>query len=143
MRPAAGLALSALAPILRRLPGVRSVDVEHRAALRFTPNDPALSAAETAPGTPAGTTVAWWVPRIGLPAAWDVARGDGATVAVIDTGADSGHPDLQGKIAEGDRQRRHHRPRPADERRERPRHARRLARLRRGRQRRWAASAPA
>ena len=99
VRPLAGIALSALAPILRRLPGVRSVDVERRAALRLTPNDPALSAAETAPGTPAGTTVAWWVPRIGLPAAWDVTRGDGATVAVIDTGADSGHPDLQGKIA--------------------------------------------
>jgi serine protease len=100
VRPA-GVAASVLAPILRRLPGVRRVEVEHRATLRFTPNDPALSAPETAGGTPSGTTVAWWVPRIGLPAAWDVARGDGATVAVIDTGADGGHPDLQGKIAEG------------------------------------------
>jgi serine protease len=98
VRPLAGVAASALAPILRRLPGVRSVEVEHRAQLRFTPNDPALSAAE--PSAAAGTTVAWWVPRIGLPAAWDVARGDGATVAVIDTGVDSGHPDLQGKIAD-------------------------------------------
>ncbi|MEA2195299.1 MAG: serine protease, partial [Solirubrobacteraceae bacterium] len=75
--------------------------VERRATLRFAPNDPALSTPETAPGTPTGTNVAWWVPRIGLPAAWDVARGDGAVVAVIDTGADGGHPDLQGKIAEG------------------------------------------
>ena len=100
VRPAGGMALSVLAPVLRRLPGVRSVDVERRATLRLAPNDPALSAPETAAGTPPGTTVAWWVPRIGLPAAWDVARGDGATVAVIDTGADSGHPDLQGKIAE-------------------------------------------
>ena len=100
VRPAAGLALSALAPVLRRLPGVRSVEVERRATLRLTPNDPALSAPENAAGAPSGTTVAWWVPRIGLPAAWDVARGDGATVAVIDTGVDGGHPDLQGKIAE-------------------------------------------
>ena len=100
VRPAAGIALSVLAAVLRRQAGVRSVEVERRATLRFTPNDPALSAPEPAPGTPAGTTVAWWVPRIGLPAAWDVARGDGATVAVIDTGVDSGQPDLQGKIAE-------------------------------------------
>ena len=100
VRPVAGLALGALAATLRRLPGVRDVDVEHRATLRLIPNDPAISAPETAAGTPAGTPVAWWVPRIGLPAAWDVAKGDGATVAVIDTGADGGHPDLQGKIAE-------------------------------------------
>jgi subtilisin family serine protease len=101
VRPAAGVAASVLAPLLRRLPGVRAVEVEHRATLRFTPNDPALSAAEPAPGTPSGTPIAWWVPRIGLPAAWEVARGDGATVAVIDTGVDGGHPDLQRKIAEG------------------------------------------
>ena len=101
VRPAAGLALSTLAPVLRRLPGVRSVEVERRATLRYTPNDPALSAPEVTPGTPSGTTVAWWVQRIGLPAAWDIARGDGATVAVIDTGVDGGHPDLQTKIAEG------------------------------------------
>ena len=101
VRPAAGLALSALAPVLRRLPGVRAVEVERRATLRLMPNDPALTAPETTPGTPSGTTVAWWVPRIGLPAAWDVARGDGAMVAVIDTGVDGGHPDLQSKIAEG------------------------------------------
>ena len=100
VRPAAGLAASVLAPVLRRLPGVRNVAVEHRATLRFTPNDPALTTDETAAGTPAGTPVAWWVPRIGLPAAWDVARGEGATVAVIDTGVDGGHPDLQGKIAD-------------------------------------------
>ncbi len=100
VRPATGIAAPVLAVALRRLPGVRSVEVERRAELRLTPNDPALSAPETAGGTPPGTTVAWWVPRIGLPAAWDVARGDGATVAVIDTGADGGHPDLQGKIAE-------------------------------------------
>lgn len=100
VRPVAGVALAALAPILRRQPGVRSVEVEHRAKLRFTPNDPALSTPETTPGTPAGTPLAWWVARTGLPAAWDVTRGDGAKVAVIDTGLDGGHPDLQGKVAD-------------------------------------------
>jgi serine protease len=100
VRPAGGLALSALAAVLRRLPGVRLVEVERRHALRFLPNDPALTAPESSPGTPPGTPLQWWVPRIGLPAAWDATRGDDALVAVIDTGVDGGHPDLAGKIAE-------------------------------------------
>jgi subtilisin family serine protease len=100
VRPQAGTTLHALAGELRRRPGVRSVEVEHRHQLRFVPNDPALTAPELSPGTPPGTTVEWWIPRLGLPAAWDITRGTGATVAVIDTGIDSGHPDLSGKIAQ-------------------------------------------
>ena len=100
VRPIGSVGLSALARVLRRVRGVRSVDIERRASLRFAPNDPALTAPEPAIGTPSGTPIAWWVSRLGLPAAWDVTRGDGATVAVIDTGADGGHPDLQGKIAD-------------------------------------------
>jgi serine protease len=100
VRPTSGRSLSALARVLRRQPGVGAVDVERRHTLRFLPNDPALTAPEVSLGTPPGTPLAWWVARTGLPAAWDVARGDGALVAVIDTGADSGHPDLSGKIAE-------------------------------------------
>ncbi|HVF79833.1 MAG TPA: S8 family serine peptidase [Solirubrobacteraceae bacterium] len=101
VRPTGTLALSALAALLRRQPGVRTVEAERRHMLRFTPNDPALSATEVSPGTPPGTTLAWWVARTGLPAAWDASRGDDALVAVIDTGIDGGHPDLNGKIAEG------------------------------------------
>jgi subtilisin family serine protease len=100
VRPQAGTALHALAGELRRRAGVRSVEVEHRHQLRFVPNDPALTAPELSPGTPPGTTVEWWIPRLGLPAAWDITRGAGATVAVIDTGIDAGHPDLSGKIAQ-------------------------------------------
>lgn len=100
VRPTGGGSAVALAATLRRKPGVRAVEVERRHALRFVPNDPALTAPEVSPGTPAGTTLSWWVPRLGLPAAWDVTRGDGATVAVIDTGVDAGHPDLAGKIVQ-------------------------------------------
>ncbi len=98
VRPTGAVGLSALASILRRIPGVHSVDVEHRVSLRFAPNDPALTTNDPTPGTPSGTPISWWITRSGLPAAWDVTKGDGATVAVIDTGADSGHPELQGKI---------------------------------------------
>jgi subtilisin family serine protease len=100
VRPIAGRAASAVARALRRSPGVAHVEREHRHELRLVPDDPALTTLETAPGTPAGTPLEWWVARSGLPAAWDIERGAGATVAVIDTGVDSGHPDLAGKIAE-------------------------------------------
>jgi subtilisin family serine protease len=100
VRPVGGLALSVLARTLRRQPGVRSVEVEHRHTLRFVPDDPALTAPEVSSGTPAGTPLQWWAGPIGLPAAWDATRGGDALVAVIDTGVDGAHPDLAGKIAE-------------------------------------------
>lgn len=93
-RPAAGRRVRALAQRLRRDPAVRSVAAERRGRPRFVPDDPALSDAETAPGTPAGTPVQWWAQRVGLPAAWDVSRGDEALVAVVDTGVAGEHPEL-------------------------------------------------
>jgi subtilisin family serine protease len=99
VRPTVGTSAHALAQRLRRLAGVARVEVEHRHELRLVPNDPGLSVPETAPGTPAGTLTQWWIPRLGMPAAWDITRGTGATVAVIDTGIDAAHPDLAGKIA--------------------------------------------
>jgi subtilisin family serine protease len=54
---------------------------------------------ETASGTPAGTPLQWWALRENLPQAWRITHGDGALVAVIDSGVDSSQPDLAGKIA--------------------------------------------
>jgi serine protease len=98
VRPIPGVTLTALGRLLRGRAGVRSVQVEHRHELRFEPNDPALVAPEAFPGTSPGVPRQWWISRLGLPAAWDITRGVGATVAVIDTGVDSGHPELAGKI---------------------------------------------
>jgi subtilisin family serine protease len=98
VRPTAGASLRALARRLRADPRVRAVSVEHRATLRKVPNDPALAAPETAPGTPPNTPVEWWPQREGFPQAWDITTGANSLVGVIDTGADANHPDLAGKI---------------------------------------------
>jgi subtilisin family serine protease len=90
--------LHALAVRLRADPRVARVELEHRARPRLNANDPALSTAETAPGTPAGTPVEWWAARSNFPVAWDVSTGQGATVAVIDTGAETTHPELADRV---------------------------------------------
>ena len=98
VRPRKGAGLHALAVRLRADPRVARVEVEHRARLRFDPNDPALTTPETATGTAAGTMVEWWAARSGFPLAWDVSTGQGATVAVIDTGAETSHPELADRV---------------------------------------------
>ncbi len=84
---------------LRRDPAVKSVSVEYRREFRRSPNDPGLGGQE--PGAPGGTPRQWWLARQAFPAAWDVTTGQGATVGMIDSGIDAGHPELGGKIASG------------------------------------------
>src|SRR5690606_14061719 len=38
----------------------------------------------------------WGLVKIGAPAAWSIATGDGIVIAIVDSGIDPGHPDLQG-----------------------------------------------
>jgi subtilisin family serine protease len=78
---------------LRRDPDVVQVVEEARAVPRSLPSDPVLR--DHDPAAPAGVTQAWWAPKLRLPQAWDVANGRGTTVAVIDTGFDLTHPQLQ------------------------------------------------
>jgi len=100
LRPPAGVGFAAFARALRAATaGIRAIQLERRAQPRLVPNDPALSAPETASGTPPGTTVEWWPSREDFFRAWDISQGNGAVVALIDTGVDAAHPEFAGKIA--------------------------------------------
>jgi subtilisin family serine protease len=98
LRPRGGDGLHALAVRLRATRACMRVEVEHRARPRLEPNDPALVTPETALGTAPNTPVEWWAARSDFPAAWDVSTGAGATVAVIDTGAETSHPELADRV---------------------------------------------
>ena len=90
------------APALARLRSddrVRAAQLEQRSTLRYLPSDPALLAAEPDGGAPDGAALQWSLERQGFPRAWSMTRGGGAVVAVLDTGIDGAHPDLQQKIA--------------------------------------------
>ena len=44
---------------------------------------------------------AWHLATINAPVAWDSSLGSGVTVAILDTGLDASHPDLQGQLVPG------------------------------------------
>src|SRR5947207_12852412 len=56
-------------------------------------------------GSPAGAdsirNQQWYLSALGTPAAQAVVRGDGVTVAVIDTGVAANQPDLAGSVLDG------------------------------------------
>lgn len=80
--------LAGIESALRRSNLFSSVERDHLVHIAEIPNDP-LYAAQ------------WHLPRAGVPAAWQISSGAGVTVAVVDTGVEAGHPDLQGQVLPG------------------------------------------
>jgi len=79
----------ALLASLRADPAVEWAEPDHRLYMTAAlPDDPAASQQ-------------WALPKIQAPAAWEVARGTGVQVAVLDTGVDLRHDDLAGQVVAG------------------------------------------
>ena len=54
----------------------------------FTPNDPLLEKA-------------WHLQTLKMPVAWDITRGEGVLIAVLDSGINPAHEDLAGQVLPG------------------------------------------
>jgi serine protease len=78
---------------LRRDPDVVEVEPERQATVRGVPNDPVMH--DQDPTSPIGITAGWWARQMRLPEAWSLVSGAKATIAVIDTGFDVAHPQLE------------------------------------------------
>lgn len=66
------------------------------APVPVVPATPGVFAARATPG------FSWCLEMIGMTPTYDVATGDGVTLAVLDTGLDLTHPDFLDRVAEGD-----------------------------------------
>jgi serine protease len=92
-----GRSFRGLAAVLGRDRGVRRVEREAQHQPRLLPADPALTQPD--PSATSGTPYQWYLLREGFPSAWDLSRGAGVRVGVIDSGVDLSHPELGGKVA--------------------------------------------
>ncbi|HKB03013.1 MAG TPA: S8 family serine peptidase [Gemmataceae bacterium] len=86
-RLAPGKSVSAALKAARANPFVQYAEPNYLLHAATTPNDPKYTD---------GTL--WGMNKIAMPAAWDVSTGGSTLVAVIDTGVDYNHPDLQANI---------------------------------------------
>ena len=78
----------AVAKALARNPHVKFAEVDRIVSASATTNDPILSQE-------------WQISRIGASTAWTTSTGAGIVVAVLDSGVQSNHPDLQANLVPG------------------------------------------
>lgn len=73
---------------LKHNPHFKFAELDQRVAEDATTNDPYLSSQ-------------WHLPKIGATTAWDSAQGAGVTIAILDSGIDTQHPDFAGRLVAG------------------------------------------
>ncbi|MDQ3387488.1 MAG: S8 family peptidase, partial [Actinomycetota bacterium] len=78
--------LASLKRKLERKPNVASVEYNYERRISYTANDPGLGDQ-------------WGLGKASFEWAWNGERGEGAKIAVLDTGISAGHPDIRGKIS--------------------------------------------
>ena len=79
---------TAVAARLARHPHLKFVELDRQVRAAGAANDPYFGSE-------------WHLSRIGASAAWDVSQGKGISIAILDTGVDSTHPDLAANIVSG------------------------------------------
>lgn len=79
---------TAIAARLANNPHLKFAELDKQASGTAVVNDPYFGSA-------------WHLSRIGAPSAWDASLGAGVTIAILDTGVDSTHPDLSAHIVPG------------------------------------------
>jgi len=78
----------AIAAKLKNNPHFKFAELDQRVAVSATANDPMLGSE-------------WHINKIGANTAWDNTQGGGVTIAILDSGMDSAHPDLAGNTVAG------------------------------------------
>lgn len=82
--------------------GVYTIVTTEESNVEKLEEDPTVESVETdIPVKMAADVIDWGVSRIGADKIWETTTGVGVTVAVIDTGVEMTHPDLQGKVTKG------------------------------------------
>ncbi|MET0859127.1 MAG: S8 family serine peptidase, partial [Telluria sp.] len=73
---------------LRHNPHLKFAELDKRVAVTMSANDPYVGSA-------------WHLGKIGANTAWDISQGAGVTVAILDSGVDTAHPDLAPNLVAG------------------------------------------
>ncbi len=96
VRPAPGQSLAQARRELKADPAVSRVELERYRTLRYLPDDPALARHD--PRAPSDDFYQWNLRQERFGSAWNRTRGRRAKLAIIDTGIDGGHFDLERRI---------------------------------------------